>query len=79
MITKRNMGAVDRLTRALVAAPVLIVLGFALGTASLVGVAAFVLATVMLATAAAGFCPAYVPFGISTRSWRTARAAAPKG
>lgn len=68
MIRERNMGTVDRLARAFVAAPLLIVASFVLGTASVLGIAAFVLATVMLATAAAGFCPAYIPFGISTRA-----------
>ena len=64
---KRNMGTVDRLIRAFVAAPVLIVVGFVLGVGSLFGVVAFVVAGVMLATAALGFCPAYIPFGLSTR------------
>jgi hypothetical protein len=61
------MGTLDRAVRALVAAPVLIVLGFVLGTGTVLGVVAFVLAGIMLATAAVGFCPAYVPLGISTR------------
>ncbi|HET6950635.1 MAG TPA: DUF2892 domain-containing protein [Acidimicrobiales bacterium] len=64
---KRNMGTVDRLVRAFVAAPVLIVVGFALGAGSLLGIVAFVVAGVMLATAALGFCPGYIPFGLSTR------------
>lgn len=64
---KRNMGTVDRLVRAFVAAPVLIVVGFVLGAGSLFGIVAFVVAAVMLATAALGFCPAYIPFGLSTR------------
>jgi hypothetical protein len=64
---KHNMGTVDRLVRALVAAPLLIVLGFVLGTGSVLGIVAFVLAGIMLTTAAVGYCPAYVPFGISTR------------
>lgn len=64
---KRNMGTLDRLIRPFVVAPVLIVLGFELGAASMPGIVAFVLAGIMLTTAAVGFCPAYVPFGISTR------------
>lgn len=64
---KRNLGTVDRLARAFVAAPVLIVVGFVLGVGSLFGFIAFVVAAVMLVTAALGFCPAYVPFGLSTR------------
>jgi hypothetical protein len=62
---KRNMGSLDRLIRAFIAAPVLIIAGFAFG-GSLLGIGAFVLAGVMLATAASGFCPLYVPFGLST-------------
>ena len=64
---KHNMGTVDRLVRTFVAAPLLLVLGFAFGTGSVLGVVAFVLAGIMLATAAVGYCPAYIPFGISTR------------
>ena len=64
---KRNMGTVDRLFRAFIAAPVLIVVGFLLGAGSLFGIVAFVVAGVMLATAALGFCPGYIPFGLSTR------------
>jgi hypothetical protein len=61
------MGTVDRLVRALVAAPLLLRLGFAVATGSPLGTVAFVLAGIMLATAAVGYCPAYIPFGISTR------------
>lgn len=64
---KHNMGAVDRLVRAFGAAPALIVVGFVLGAGSLFGILAFVVAGVMLATAALGFCPGYIPFGLSTR------------
>jgi hypothetical protein len=63
---KHNMGTVDRLVRAFVAAPLLLVLGFVFGTGSVLDVVAFVLAGIMLATAAVGYCPAYIPFGIST-------------
>lgn len=63
---KRNMGTVDRLLRAFIAAPVLVSVGLYFGW-SVLGVAAFVFAGIMLVTAASGFCPAYVPFGLSTR------------
>jgi len=63
----RNMGGVDRLLRAFVAGPVLIVLGFVFGAGSVLSIMAFVVAGVMLVTAAVGFCPGYIPFGISTR------------
>lgn len=65
---KRNMGSVDRLVRAFVVAPVLTVLSvMVFGIGSVLGIVALVIAGVMLVTAAVGFCPAYTPFGISTR------------
>jgi hypothetical protein len=64
---RHNMGTVDRLLRAFVAAPVLIVLGFVFGPGSALGIVVFAVAGVMLATAATGFCPGYIPFGVSTR------------
>lgn len=67
-IMKQNMGSVDRLLRALVIAPVLIVLSVTVfGVGSVLGIVALVFAGVMLVTAAVGFCPAYTPFGLSTR------------
>jgi len=56
---KRNMGSADRWVRALLG-----VLGIAAGIAlkswwGLIGV-------VLIATAATGWCPAYLPFGITT-------------
>lgn len=64
---KRNMGRVDRLLRAFVIAPVLIVLSASVfGIGTVLGIVALVFAGVMLVTAAVGFCPAYTPFGIST-------------
>jgi hypothetical protein len=65
---KRNMGSVDRLVRAFVVAPVLIVLSVTVfGVGSLFGIVSLVVAGVMLVTPAVGFCPAYTPFGLSTR------------
>lgn len=63
---KRNMGTVDRLLRGVVGT-VLIVVGVAFGAGSVPGVLAFVLAGIALVTAAVGVCPAYIPFGMSTR------------
>ena len=65
---KRNMGTVDRALRTFAVAPTLIVLGLAvLGIGSVLGVAALVVAGIMLATSAVAHCPLYTPFGISTR------------
>ena len=63
---KKNMGTTDRLVRALLVAPVLLVIAFVVGFATVAGVIATVLAVVMLATAAVGFCPLYLPFHLHT-------------
>ena len=63
---KKNMGTTDRLVRALVIAPVLLVLAVLVGFATVGGVIATLLAVVMLATAAVGFCPLYLPFHLHT-------------
>lgn len=63
---KRNMGNLDRIFRLIV---VLIIAGlFAAGQIS--GIAAIILgivAVIFLVTGVIGWCPAYLPFGISTR------------
>ena len=61
-----NMGKFDRGLRAFVVAPIAIVVGFVIGAGSLGGVILFVVAGIMLATAATGFCPTYTAVGIST-------------
>ena len=62
----RNMGTVDRALRAFLVAPAAIVVALLLGAGTVVGVILFVVAGVMLASAAIGFCPTYVLLGIST-------------
>jgi hypothetical protein len=66
IVMKQNMGTADRVVRALVVAPVLLVVAYLVGFASVVGVIATVLAVVMLGTAAVGFCPLYAPFHLHT-------------
>lgn len=69
---KHNMGTADRALRAFVAAPLLAVLGLAvLEAGSVLSVVALVLAAVMVATSAVGFCPLYSLLGISTCPRRT--------
>ncbi len=63
---RRNMGTVDRVARAVVAAPLLLVLALVVANSTLIGVALVTLAGVMLLTAAVGFCPLYVPLGFDT-------------
>ncbi len=63
---KKNMGTTDRLIRALLVAPALLVVAFVVGFGTVGGVLATVLAAVMVATAAVGFCPLYLPFHLHT-------------
>ena len=62
----RNMGSVDRIIRLLIAVGVAIAWGFGLigGTLALVLGA---IALVLLLTSLVSTCPAYMPFGLSTR------------
>ena len=63
---KLNMGIVDRSIRVAIAA-IIAVLYF---TGQVTGTVAIVLGVVAIAffvTSLIGFCPSYVPFGISTR------------
>jgi hypothetical protein len=63
---KQNMGSADRIIRLILVA-VIAILYF---TEMITGTAAIVLgiiAIVFLLTSAAGFCPAYYPFKISTK------------
>lgn len=62
----RNMGALDRGLRAFLVAPVAIVLAFTFGAGTVAGVILLVVAAIMLATAATGFCPNYIWLGITT-------------
>jgi hypothetical protein len=71
------MGGVDRAARTFVAAPVAIVVAFALGAGSIGGIVLFVLGGVALVTGASGICPTYVPFGIDTRGRGRAHAPLP--
>ena len=62
----RNMGALDRGVRAFVVAPAAILFAFAFSAGTVVGIILFVVAGIMLASAATGYCPTYVLIGIST-------------
>lgn len=61
-----NLGTTDRLVR-LVAGLVLLVLGWSGAVDGLAGTILKFLGFVPLATALIGFCPAYLPLGLSTR------------
>ena len=62
----RNMGTLDRGVRAFVVAPAAIVVALILGAGTVAGIVLFVVAGIMLATAATGYCPNYSLLGIST-------------
>lgn len=63
---KKNMGTVDRIVRVIIA--VLIVVLYLSGQLSgTVAAILGILAVVFLLTSFIGWCPLYVPFGISTR------------
>ncbi|HSI79824.1 MAG TPA: DUF2892 domain-containing protein [Solirubrobacterales bacterium] len=62
----RNMGALDRGIRVLFVVPAAIVAALILGAGTVGGIILFVVAGIMLATAATGLCPTYVLIGIST-------------
>jgi hypothetical protein len=65
---KHNLGNVDRMLRAFVVAPLAIILGVVTGAGSVLGIVLFVVAAIMLGTAAIGFCPLYRLFGVNTCS-----------
>jgi hypothetical protein len=65
-----NMNGLDRIIR-LVIAVAAVIAAFAVGASSVFGIILFVIAAVMLVTAAVGFCPLYRIFGLSTKKRAT--------
>lgn len=65
---RRNMGRLDRTLRFLVGVALILIGLFALRGAqgSLSGIVVAAIAVMPILTAMTGFCPGYVPFGIST-------------
>lgn len=63
----RNVGTFDRGLRAFIVAPAAIVVAFLLGAGTVIGIVLFVVAGIMLVTAATAFWPTYTVIGISTR------------
>lgn len=62
---KKNMGTVDRVIRILVAVGILI-LYFANVIPGTLGIVLLILAGIFVVTSILGFCPLYLPFGLST-------------
>ncbi len=63
----RNMNKIDRALRTFLVAPAAIVVAFVVGAGSVAGIVLFVLAAIMLATSAIGFCPLYKLLHLDTR------------
>jgi hypothetical protein len=66
MAMTKNMGSVDRLVRVLLAAA-MAVLYFTDTISGTFGLILLVLAVVFVLTSLISWCPAYLPFGLSTR------------
>jgi hypothetical protein len=66
----RNMSNLDRGLRTFVVAPAAVIAAVLIGAGSVGGVLLFVLAAVMLATSAVGFCPLYTSLHINTSGRR---------
>jgi hypothetical protein len=66
----RKMSNLDRALRSSVVAPIAIVLAVVVGAGSIGGVLLFLLAAIMLATGAVGFCPLYALFRLDSRGRR---------
>lgn len=66
---QKNMGRLDRTVRFIVGAALIPIGPFLLDgrQGNLVGILVVIFALVPLVTSLIGFCPGYVPFGISTR------------
>ena len=63
---KSNMGPADKIVRA-IAAAVVAILFFTHVISGTTAIISGGLALILLATSLVGFCPLYLPFGISTR------------
>ena len=61
-----NVSGVDRIIRVVIAIAA-VVGAFAVGASSVLGIILFLVAAIMLVTAAVGFCPLYRLFGLSTK------------
>jgi hypothetical protein len=65
MIMKKNMGSTDKIIR-LIVAIILATLSYMGVVTGTVGIVFYAVAIVFALTSMIGFCPLYVPFGIST-------------
>ena len=63
---KKNMGTADKAIRLLVAV-IILVLYFTHVVSGTLAIILLILAAVFVVTSLLGFCPLYLPFGLSTR------------
>jgi hypothetical protein len=63
---KKNMGTTDKVIRVLVAV-IILVLYFTHVISGTLAVILLILSAVFVVTSLLGFCPLYLPFGLSTR------------
>ena len=66
MKLKKNMGTLDRIIRLVIAA-VVAILYFTGNLSGLAAVILGILAIIFVVTSFVGFCPGYLPFGLTTR------------
>ena len=63
----KNMSTLDRRLRAFLVAPLAIVIALLVGIGSVAGILLVIIAGIMLATSAVGFCPLYTLFRFDSR------------
>jgi len=66
----RNMSTLDRVIRGFAVAPLAILAAVLLGVGSIGGIVLFVIAAIMIVTAAVGVCPLYSLLHLDTRGSR---------
>jgi hypothetical protein len=62
---KKNMGAIDKIIRILIAV-VIAILFFTNIVSGTLGIVLMILAAIFVITSFVSFCPLYLPFGLST-------------
>ena len=63
----RNMSNLDRALRSFLIAPAAVAVAISIGGGSIAGIVLLVLAAIMLATSAIGFCTLYMLLRLNTR------------
>jgi hypothetical protein len=66
----KNMSTFDRRLRGFLVAPLAIIIAFVVGVGSVAGILLVLVAAIMLATSAVGFCPLYALLRFDSRGRR---------